>query len=208
MSRCFILIGMKKEKTPGRPRAFDVDAALDKAMELFWAKGYEGTSLADLTEAMGVNRPSLYAAFGNKEALFRKACTRYAEAAAGLMPLGEDVDPREAVARYLFASAEAMAHDEHGGCMLVTSALATSDEATGIRTELCQARAQTQEAWRVYFTSAKSEGRLPPEASPDDLARYVATVAYGMSVQARGGASRDELLRVAELALRAFTPKV
>jgi AcrR family transcriptional regulator len=197
---------MKNAKTPGRPRAFDADAALDRAMRLFWAKGYEGTSISDLTETLGVNRPSLYAAFGNKEEIFRKACARYAEAASGLMSLAEGLAPREAVARYLFAAAESMVQDEHAGCMLVTSALATGDEAASIRAELCQARARTQEAWRAFFAAAQADGRLSGDASPDDLARYVATVAYGMSVQARGGASRDELRRVAELALCALPP--
>jgi AcrR family transcriptional regulator len=206
---------MKKEKgPPGRPRAFDADAALDKAMRLFWAKGYEGTSLADVTETLGINRPSLYAAFGNKEELFRRACARYeaGAAAAGIGPpppcasqcAAAPLSPREAVARYLRLAAETMADGEHPGCLLVTAALATGDEAASVQTALCAARERAREDWRAFFAAARDDGRLPADADPDDLARYVMTVAHGMSVQARGGASREELRRVAELALCAL----
>jgi len=172
-------------------------------MRVFWEKGYEGTSLSDLTAALGINRPSLYATFGNKEELFRKACARYLEAAASLAP-SADLTPREAVARFLFAAAEAMVHENHAGCMLVTSALATGDEAAPIRAELCAARRQSQESWREFFAAAKADGRLPQESNPEDLARFVMTVAYGMTVQARSGATSEELTRVAELALSAW----
>lgn len=194
---------MKSSKSPGRPLGFDPEAALDRALAVFWERGYEGTSIADLTEALGINRPSLYAAFGNKEELFRKACARYAQKASTCLP-PKDLSAREAVRRYLQNAAETMVHERHGGCMLVTAALATGEEAAPIREELCSVRAQSQIQWRDYFADAQSDGRLPVGADPDDLARYVMSVAYGMSVQARGGASREELKKVAELSAQAI----
>jgi AcrR family transcriptional regulator len=189
----------------GRPRAFDADEALDRVLRVFWARGYEGTSLSDLTEALGLSRPSLYAAFGNKEELFRKACARYAAATAALGPGGCDgLTPRQAAERFLLASAEGVAQEAHPGCLLVTSALATGDEADTVRRELCKARRRGEEAWRDWLADAKARGALDPAADPDDLARHLTTVAYGLSVQARSGATRDELLRAARFALRAW----
>src|SRR5207244_857570 len=109
-------MGMKSKRqaasTVGRPRAFDVDQALDRALKVFWRKGYEGAALADLTRAMGINRPSLYAAFGNKEALFRRALDRYAEGPAGFF-LASLAAPtaRDAVARLPCGTGDAASGD-------------------------------------------------------------------------------------------------
>lgn len=196
---------MKSSKSPGRPRAFDPDEALDKAMRLFWAKGYEGTSLSDLTEALGINRPSLYAAFGNKEELFRKACERYAACASSMSVCSLEGRPvQEAVAAFLYGTAEGAPNEEHPGCMLVTAALATSEESESVRQEMCQARNQVQNAWQERFERAVRAGELPEGSDPATLARYLMTVSNGMSVQARSGATREELRQVATLALRAW----
>jgi AcrR family transcriptional regulator len=190
----------------GRPRTFDVDEALDIALKVFWRKGYEGTSIDDLTKAMGINRPSLYCAFGNKEELFRKALDRYAEGPGALYreALGEPT-ARGVAERLLRGIAEALGDPRNPrGCLSVQAALSCGEEADPIRCELNARRAAAEAAVRERLERAKQEGDLPAEPRPADLARYLATVAHGMAVQAAGGASRDELRRVAEIALRAW----
>jgi AcrR family transcriptional regulator len=190
----------------GRPRTFDVDLALDCALKVFWRKGYEGTSLHDLTEAMGINRPSLYAAFGNKEELFRKALDRYAAGpAAHMREALEEPTARAVAERLLRKTADVLTDPCHPpGCLAVHGALSCGEAAESIRQELNARRSASEAALRKRFERAKSEKDLPPVADPADLARYVMTVIQGMAVQAAGGASRDELRRVAETALRAW----
>jgi AcrR family transcriptional regulator len=190
----------------GRPRAFDIDEALDRALKVFWQKGYEGASLPDLTRAMGINRPSLYAAFGNKEALFRKAIDRYLEGPG--CHVGEAIkEPtaRAVVERVLRAGIDLVTDSRNpGGCFMVQSALACGDTADAIRRELVKRRAEGEAALRARFERAVSEGDLPSGSDPADLARYVSTVLNGMSVQAAGGATCDELLKVVEMAMRSW----
>ncbi len=190
----------------GRPRAFDVDEALDRALEVFWRKGYEGASLPDLTRAMGINRPSLYAAFGNKEALFRKAIDRYLEGPA--CHIGEALEQptaRAVVERFLHGAIELITDSRKPqGCFMVQSALACGDTAEVIRAEMSRRRAAGEAALRDRFARAITEGDLPPDSDPADLARYVTTVSQGMAVQAAGGASGADLRKVMELALRAW----
>jgi AcrR family transcriptional regulator len=190
----------------GRPREFDADVALEKALRVFCEKGYEGASLPALTKAMGINRPSLYAAFGNKEALFRKALERYVEERGAAMQATLDASPvREAVARLLAETADALtASDSPRGCLLVQGALSCSEDAGGIKDELASRRAASVAVLRRRFERAARDGELPKDADPAGLARFVATVLQGMSVQASGGATRAELRRVAETAMRAW----
>jgi AcrR family transcriptional regulator len=191
---------------PGRPREFDVDEALDRALEVFWRKGYEGTTLPDLTSAMGINRPSLYAAFGSKEELFRRALDRYAEGPAAYFRAALDEPTARAVAERLLAGTIDLVTGAQGpcGCFMVQAALACSEEAGAIRKELVSRRLAAEAAIRERFEHAHADGDLPVHACPADLARYLATVIQGMAVQAAGGASRAELRRVAALALRAW----
>jgi AcrR family transcriptional regulator len=190
----------------GRPRAFDIDEALERAMKVFWQKGYEGASLPDLTKAMGINRPSLYAAFGNKEALFRKAIDRYvAGPACHVNEALKEPTARAVVERLLRGGIDLITDSRNpSGCFMVQSALACGDTADSIRRELVKRRAAGEVALRERFGRAVSEGDLPPDSDPADLARYVAALMHGMAVQAAGGATRDELLRVAEMAIRAW----
>ena len=188
----------------GRPRSFDLDRALDRALHVFWQKGYEGTSLTDLTKAVGVNRPSLYAAFGDKEALFRKALDRYLNGpAAYTQEALKEPTARAVVERLLQGASDLNAAPRNpGGCLMVQGALACGDAGDSIRQELAASRASGEAALRRRFERAKSEGDLPANVNPADLARYIATIIYGIAVQAAGGASRSELQRVVEMAMR------
>jgi AcrR family transcriptional regulator len=183
-----------------------VDQALDIALRVFWKKGYEGTSIDDLTDAMGISRPSLYCAFGNKEQLFRKALDRYLRGAAELYAEAIGQPTARAVAeRLLCGMADNLTDPAHPpGCLAVQGALSCSETADPIRLELNERRAAAEASVRDRFERARSEGDLPSDDDPADLARFLATVGQGMAVQAAAGASRDELRRVAELALRAW----
>jgi AcrR family transcriptional regulator len=190
----------------GRPREFDAVKALDTAMKVFWRKGYEGASLPDLTKAMGINRPSLYAAFGNKEELFRKVLDHYAQSRGAYVRAALDEPTAEAVARKLLFGAADLLTDPHNphGCLNVHGALACGDSAQCIQKELAHRRAAGEAVIRRRFERALDEGDLPKSSDPADLARYVMTLIYGMSVQAAGGATRAQLRRAAELALKAW----
>ena len=190
----------------GRPREFDFDQALDRALSVFWRKGYEGTTLPDLTAAMGINRPSLYAAFGNKEALFRKALDRYAAGPASHVVAALSEPTARAVVERLWQGAIEMATNPQNpaGCLLVQGALVCGDTADSVRRDVAARRAAGVAALRRRLQRAIDEGDLPADANPADLAHYVATVTYGMAVQAASGTSRAQLRRVARLALRAW----
>src|ERR1700736_1004990 len=205
----YLPIGMKSETAaaqPGRPRAFDPDAALERAMHVFWAKGYEGASLSNLTRAMRINRPSLYAAFGNKEELFRKVLDRYMD--GPLAYFGEALAAPKArdVVEQIFFGAADMPSDPRtpAGCLVVQGALACGDAAGSVRKEIAARRAAAKAALRRRFQRAKREGDLPPSADPAELSHYVMTVLHGMAVQGADGASPDQLRRVAQVALRAW----
>ena len=190
----------------GRPREFDPDQALDRALEVFWRKGYEGASISDLTEAMGINRPSLYAAFGNKEELFRKALDRYAQGPAAYTYEALEEPTARAVAEHLLRGAVDALTDPNNphGCLGVQGALTCGDAAASIKDELCARRARWQAALQRRLERARREGDLTGGANCADLAQYVATVLQGMAVQAAGGATRQQLRKVAELALHAW----
>jgi len=193
----------------GRPREFDVEQALDRAMELFWKKGYEGTSLSDLTESLGITRPSLYAAFGNKETLFRTILKRYEEKIVTYRPRALDAPTAHEVARELLEGAANLFGDKSKppGCLGVQGALACGEEADPIRRELIANRKAGEHAIRQRLQRAKSEGDLPTDSDPAGLARYLSAVLYGMAVLAAGGSSRRELLQVAKTALQTWPGK-
>jgi len=205
----YLLIGMKSETDSaplGRPRAFDPDTALERAMHVFWAKGYEGAALSDLTRAMRINRPSLYGAFGNKEQLFRKVLDRYASGPLAYFEKALAAEKaRDVIEQILFGAAK-MAGDPRlpAGCLMVQGALACGNTAGSVQKETAARRTASEVALRRRLQRAKREGDLPRNADPTELARYVMTVLYGMAVQGANGATRVQLRRVAQTALRVW----
>ncbi|MEV6740761.1 TetR/AcrR family transcriptional regulator [Streptomyces sp. NPDC051104] len=198
-----------RQKAPiGRPRGFDTDEALERAMRVFWEQGYEGASLTDLTKAMGITRTSMYAAFGNKEDLFRKALERYTEGPAsyGARALREPT-ARQVATSFLSGSVRATTRPGcPTGCLGVQGSLAAGDPGRSARDALIAWRNEAISLLRDRFQQAVDEGDLPPGTDPGLLARYVMTVANGIAVQAASGATRDDLQQVADMALRSWPP--
>ena len=190
----------------GRPRAFDADAALDRAVEVFWRFGYEGASMSDLTDAMGINRPSLYAAFGSKEELFRKAVGRYAET--------EMAYAREALAQpTAYRVAEVLLRGQvHAltqpgrppGCLSIQGGVSCSTANSGIAEFLAASRLAGEAVLAERFARAVEEGDLPAGTDPATLARFLHVVLEGQAVHAAAGLGRAMLEESAEFALRAF----
>jgi AcrR family transcriptional regulator len=181
--------------TKGRPREFDIDAALASALRVFWSKGYEGASLTDLTEAMGVTRPSLYAAFGNKEALFRKALDLYEREKLDYMGRALEADTARGVAERLLRGALEMqlSNCDPKGCMGVINSVACGSEAESIRAEVLARGAIAKRALIGRFERAKTEGDLPPDTDAAAITSYLMAIMQGLAVQAGAGASCQDL---------------
>jgi AcrR family transcriptional regulator len=191
----------------GRPRAFDREAALDSAMRLFWRRGFEATSIGDLTRELGINPPSLYAAFGDKEQLFREAAQRYqARMDAGTVKvLATEPTARSAVEKLLLASADGMTRPgEPGACMLVIATGACVAASPALLAELTQLRTRTRARLQTRIRQAVQEGELPAQADAEELALLYSTIIHGMSTQRVDGATRKELRAVVAAAMRAW----
>jgi AcrR family transcriptional regulator len=204
----YLLIGMKREELRsalGRPRAFDAEKALDRAMQVFWRKGYLGTSLSDLTDAMGINRPSLYAAFGNKKSLFRQVLDRYLKGpSVYLSEALREPTARAAVERVLYGVVDLLTDPRTPTtCMWVHGALSCGDDP--LRKEFATQRAAGFEELRARFRRAVTEGDLPISVNVDTLANFVQTVNFGLTVQASTGATRRDMLSVVAAALQAWS---
>ena len=189
--------------TKGRPREFDIEEALAAALRVFWSKGYEGASLTDLTEAMGITRPSLYAAFGNKESLFRKALDLYETEKLAYTRRALEAPTAKGVAERLMRGAlENQCSDcEPRGCLGVISSIACGEGAEAIRDEVIARRASSRQALIDRLERAKAEGDLPADTDVSGLTSCLFALLQGMAVQAGAGASRADLERLVETGL-------
>lgn len=186
----------------GRPRGFCVDEVLDRAMTVFWRHGYKDASVAELTAAMGINAPSMYACFGDKEGLFRAVLERYdARREAFMAQILSASDARAVAAAFLHGVADFAAGTagRPAGCLLLQGGLSSAD--ARIPEILARHRAEKEAALCARFERAKQSGDLPHEADPAALARYLSVIANGICVQASSGAAAEELHQVAALAL-------
>lgn len=193
----------------GRHREYDEEKVLDAALCVFWRKGYEGTSYADLTAAAGVERPALYSAFGNKEALFRRVLERYYARYMTHIPEALALPTsREVAAHMLYHSVEVNTRfPDRTGCLGVNGALAGSDESEPVRQALVEFRALGEQQLRARFERAQAEGDLPADAKPGALAAFVMALLHGMAVQAKAGFSREMLDAVVDQALSTWPGK-
>jgi AcrR family transcriptional regulator len=188
----------------GRPIAFDKAAALEAAMLLFWERGFEGASMADLTHAMGLSPSSIYAAFGDKHALFSLAVKRYMESRAqyAIKPLAE-ASLRRVIRALFHNTAEFLAAAGHPPiCMTLAGAIACGADAMPAKDLLTEIRQQNQAALRKRLVQARRDGELPKQINLDDYTRYLSSILDGLSIQAANGSTRQQLQRTAEMALR------
>jgi AcrR family transcriptional regulator len=190
----------------GRARAFDAEEALERAMTVFWSKGYDGASLSDLTEAMGISRPSLYAAYGNKEELFRKALERYGEGPSSYEREALANPTAREVAEGLLRGAADVQTDPAtpAGCLAVLGTTYCAEDSSPVGKTLIEFRLAGHAAIRKRFEQARAEGDLPASANPKALTHYIGAVVCGMAVLAASGATRKDLERVIELTMRAW----
>ncbi len=188
----------------GRPRGFDEAAALEAAMRVFWEKSYEGATIADLTEAMGINRSSMYAAFGDKEAVFHRVMDRYREARMTYIRQAlAQPSLREVVAGVILGTAEFLSTPGNPrGCLSIQGALACGTDAEPVKQTMIDWRKGGEAALKKRLQQAQSKGELPREIQPADFARYLSSVMAGLGIQAANGATRAELRRVAAIAVR------
>ncbi|WP_018683694.1 TetR/AcrR family transcriptional regulator [Actinokineospora enzanensis] len=185
----------------GRPRGFDRDAALRTAMRLFWARGYEGVAISDLTAEMGIGTRSLYTAFGSKERLFREAVDLYAalDDTAGYCDLPT---ARDTVERLLRARAAAYVDPATPpGCMIVLAATNTSQDNDAVRDFLAGIRARDRDLLTTRLAKARADGEVPTATDPDTVVAFYLSVLYGLSMHAKDGRSAAELDAVVDTAM-------
>ena len=189
----------------GRPREFDIDTAIKTATELFWQKGYEGTSLSDLTGAMGITAPSFYFAFGNKEKLFRRAIVVYYEGQIQLLESAlREPTVRGVAERFLYGYADVLTGPSHApGCLAMNSSLPCAGDDV-VRGWLAELRGELIVRLRKRFATDRGTSALPAHADPDALARHVAVMAWGMAVEAQSGAKRKDLYSAIATGLAAW----
>ena len=200
----------QRPRKAGRPLSFDRDAALYKAMLLFWQHGYEGTSLNALTAALGVKPSSIYTAFGDKKRLFFEAVDLYLASAPPVEEIFSDAKPAKEVARELLVSAAIGFTGENTppGCLLATSAISCSQESMDLQETLAKIRRHLEAQLRARFTRAVEAGEVRSDADPAALAGCIMAVSQGMSTLARDGATRSHLMAIIDTALTGWPSRV
>jgi AcrR family transcriptional regulator len=197
---------VQERKPRGRPRSFDREQALECAMEVFWRKGYDATSISDLTEAMGINPPSLYAAFGDKEKLYLEAVEYYRVQRGENIRhvLAEEPTARGAIEKALKGAVDEFCRrDSPSGCLL-TMSTGCSSVSDGVQQMLVRKRLMARERIRERIQRGIEEGDVPSSADPASLAEFITTIFAGMAMHARDGASKKALLATVDNAMRAF----
>ena len=209
---------MKKVETPptpppagaprrprGRPRSFDRDQALDRAMDVFWSKGFEAASLSDLTKAMGINPPSLYAAFGDKEGLFIESVRRYYAHVQEECSGGDELGTREWMETFLSELAKVFTDTSHPrGCLGVMAMTTALESSPRMQAFLMEKRAASKARMRARIQKGIDAGELAADADATALTNFYSAVIGGMGLQAREGSSRKALLAMVETAMRAW----
>jgi len=195
---------MKTSLKAGRPAEFDKERALDVAMHLFWERGYEGTSMADLSQKMRIHPSSIYAAFGDKQALFALAAKRYADVPAQYMVRAlEQPTFRSFVLAAFDNTVEFLGSKEHpSSCFTLTGAISCGAETEPAKILMREMRLQNEAAIKARLLEARKAGEFPKEENVDDFSRYLSSLLSGLAVQAANGATRAELKRTAAVALR------
>jgi AcrR family transcriptional regulator len=195
---------VKTAKKMGRPRGFDENVALDAAMNLFWERGYEGTSMAELSKAMDLTPPSIYAAFGDKKSLFRLAAKRYAAGPAQYQAKAL-LEPtlREVIFALFRNTVEFLTEPGHpAGCMTLTGAMACSVEADSAKELMTEIRKQNEAALKARLQQARKSGEMAADLNVDDYSRYLSTLLGGLAIQAANGTSKAAMKRTANMALQ------
>jgi len=195
---------MKTSVKLGRPAAFDKETALDTAMRLFWERGYEGTSMADLSAAMKIHPSSIYAAFGDKQELFALAAKRYADVPAQYMMRAlEQPTFRGFILAAFDNTVEFLGSKEHpSSCFTLTGAISCGTDTASAKLLMREMRLQNEAAIKDRLLRARKAGEFPKEENVDDYTRYLSTLLSGLAIQAANGSTRAELKRTAEIALR------
>lgn len=195
------------KRKAGRPRAFDREHALSVALDLFWRHGFDGTSIPLLTEAMCISPPSLYAAFGSKESLYREAVKLYLARYNNFMLhlLDANCSAKQAIERALLEAAKQFASTDHApGCMISSAELQVSPGNEQLAEEIANIRLTAKQLVHKRLESARKTGEIPKNTDTTTLAAYFAMVTQGMSVQARDGAKTAELNKLAKMAMQVW----
>jgi AcrR family transcriptional regulator len=189
-----------------RPRVFDIEKAVESATVLFWKNGYEQTSVANLTEEMGITPPSFYFAFESKDGLFRKVIEHYAATYLGFMEEAFLQPTARGVAEtMLYGCADLYSNPSNPrGCLIMNCSLPSSESTVSVRQELATQRKARRAKLRKRFQEAKASGDLPPDSEPEELARFVMAIRWGLAVEAQSGANKRDLYSIVARAMRTW----